>query len=230
MFEDIQKHRQAVRENIEKSLQIGYTESEDFEKAHKVGDVHPNGKWVWTQLPSGKFDWRVIKVKPQANKRLLEENEKKDSSEYEGEEGFNKLCNQIRLKEKAVYCQFTGDLENPEPSKETGSTDKGIVNRVRLLKFRPNEEKGLFKKVEVTVQYQGGMSTESVTLSVPKAEKLVASISKVDDLPKKKEPSKNDQVDRVGDSYQDAKDKGNGNPGKEDYSRKKAAANDNKED
>ena len=67
MFEDIQKHRQAVRENIEKSLQIGFTESEDFEKAHKVGDIHPNGKWVWTQLPSGKFDWRVIKVKPQAN-------------------------------------------------------------------------------------------------------------------------------------------------------------------
>ena len=61
MFEDIQKHRQAVRENIEKSFQIGYTESEDFEKAHKVGDVHPNGKWGWTQLPSGKFDWRVIK-------------------------------------------------------------------------------------------------------------------------------------------------------------------------
>ena len=30
MFEDIQKHRQAVRENIEKSLQIGYTESEDY--------------------------------------------------------------------------------------------------------------------------------------------------------------------------------------------------------
>ena len=63
MFEDIQKHRQAVRENIEKSLQIGYTESEDFEKAHKVGDIHPNGKWVWTQLPSGRFDWRVIKNK-----------------------------------------------------------------------------------------------------------------------------------------------------------------------
>src|SRR5574344_274956 len=61
MFEDIQKHRQAVRENIEKSLQIGYTEGEDFEKAHNVGDIHPNGKWVWTQLPSGKFDWRVRK-------------------------------------------------------------------------------------------------------------------------------------------------------------------------
>lgn len=33
-----------------------------FEKAkHNVGDMHPNGKWVWTQLPSGKFDWRVKK-------------------------------------------------------------------------------------------------------------------------------------------------------------------------
>lgn len=63
MFEDIQKHRQAVQENIEKAFQIGYTESEDFEKAHQVGDIHPNGKWVWTQLPSGKFDWRVIKKK-----------------------------------------------------------------------------------------------------------------------------------------------------------------------
>ena len=33
-----------------------------FEKAKRnVGDMHPNGKWVWTQLPSGKFDWRVKK-------------------------------------------------------------------------------------------------------------------------------------------------------------------------
>ena len=75
MFEDIQKHRQAVRENIEKSLQIGFTESEDFEKAHKVGDIHPNGKWVWTQLPSGKFDWRVIKKSPANQKKVSESKE-----------------------------------------------------------------------------------------------------------------------------------------------------------
>lgn len=67
MFEELNKHRQAVRENIEKSLTIGFTGGQDLdegiEKAHQVGDVHPNGKWVWTQLPSGKFDWRVIKKK-----------------------------------------------------------------------------------------------------------------------------------------------------------------------
>lgn len=32
-----------------------------FEKAHKVGDRHPNGKWVWTEFQPGKFDWRTIK-------------------------------------------------------------------------------------------------------------------------------------------------------------------------
>lgn len=61
MFEELNKHRQLVAENIEKALQIGFTDSEELEKAHNVGDVHPNGKWVWTQLPSGKYDWRVIK-------------------------------------------------------------------------------------------------------------------------------------------------------------------------
>jgi hypothetical protein len=56
MFEDILQHRAAVAENIQKAFT-----GNELEKAHKVGDVHPNGKWVWTQLPSGKYDWRVIK-------------------------------------------------------------------------------------------------------------------------------------------------------------------------
>lgn len=33
----------------------------DIEKAHQVGDEHPNGKWVWTEYAPGKFDWRVKK-------------------------------------------------------------------------------------------------------------------------------------------------------------------------
>lgn len=27
---------------------------------HNVGDLHPNGKWVWTEYQPGKFDWRGI--------------------------------------------------------------------------------------------------------------------------------------------------------------------------
>jgi hypothetical protein len=38
---------------------------ETIEKAvsRQVGDTHPNGKWVWTEYKSGKFDWRPIKGK-----------------------------------------------------------------------------------------------------------------------------------------------------------------------
>jgi hypothetical protein len=35
-----------------------------FEKArqaHQVGDIHPNGKWVWKEYAPGKFSWRTIK-------------------------------------------------------------------------------------------------------------------------------------------------------------------------
>lgn len=33
----------------------------DIEKAFNVGDIHSNGKWVWTEWAPGKFDWRAIK-------------------------------------------------------------------------------------------------------------------------------------------------------------------------
>jgi hypothetical protein len=26
-----------------------------------VGEIHPNGKWVWTEYKEGKFDWRTLK-------------------------------------------------------------------------------------------------------------------------------------------------------------------------
>lgn len=56
----------------------------DIEKAHQVGDEHPNGKWVWTKLPSGRFDWRV----------------KKNASGAQGAEGGQKGSGQEESKEK----------------------------------------------------------------------------------------------------------------------------------
>ena len=42
----------------------------------KVGDIHKNGKWVWTEYQPGKFDWRTIPTmkqktgaKPKVRKR-----------------------------------------------------------------------------------------------------------------------------------------------------------------
>lgn len=61
MFEDINFHRAAVADHIAKSFINDFGSEEDLEKAHKVGDVHPNGKWVWKEYAPGKFDWRGIK-------------------------------------------------------------------------------------------------------------------------------------------------------------------------
>ena len=56
---------------------------------HNVGDLHPNGKWVWTEYKPGKFDWRGIpkdgktvkvqakKSTPKTNKTIKTKVEKK---------------------------------------------------------------------------------------------------------------------------------------------------------
>lgn len=37
------------------------TYDEEVMKARQVGDMHPNGKWVWTEYKPGRFDWRPLK-------------------------------------------------------------------------------------------------------------------------------------------------------------------------
>ena len=37
------------------------TSDEEVMKARQVGDMHPNGKWVWTEYKPGCFDWRPLK-------------------------------------------------------------------------------------------------------------------------------------------------------------------------
>ena len=94
MFEEINAHRQAVQENIEKAFEVGFTGNEDLEKAHQVGDIHPNGKWVWTQLPSGKYDWRVIKKQSQSTvpsqQNVNKQQKTEDGLTKEGTKNFTK--------------------------------------------------------------------------------------------------------------------------------------------
>ena len=84
MFEELNERRQAVAYNIaksfendiEKAIGAGYDpeggDGDEVEKAHQVGDVHPNGKWVWTEYKPGKFDWRGIKKNATEKKQKVE--------------------------------------------------------------------------------------------------------------------------------------------------------------
>ena len=73
MDEIIKRHRAMVAERLTQglspvhrdTLSKAQEEFDDIEKARVVrqdGDIHPNGKWVWSsQAAGGKGDWRVIK-------------------------------------------------------------------------------------------------------------------------------------------------------------------------
>lgn len=65
---DIRKRRALINHQISKGFNDNFDQEniskaydDNFNKAHKVGDVHPNGKWVWTEYKPGKFDWRGVK-------------------------------------------------------------------------------------------------------------------------------------------------------------------------
>lgn len=65
---DIRKRRALINHQISKGFNDNFDQEniskaydDEFNKAHKVGDVHPNGKWVWTEYKPGKFDWRGVK-------------------------------------------------------------------------------------------------------------------------------------------------------------------------
>lgn len=75
----INAHRQAVQENIEKAFDLGFdadSNIEGIEKAkHQVGDIHPNGRWVWTEWAPGKFDWKSLKGKHHKNSASSQSNQ-----------------------------------------------------------------------------------------------------------------------------------------------------------
>jgi hypothetical protein len=72
MDEIIKRHRAMVAERLTQGFSPVHRDAiskaeeyDDIEKARVVrqdGDIHPNGKWVWSsQAAGGKGDWRVIK-------------------------------------------------------------------------------------------------------------------------------------------------------------------------
>lgn len=61
--EDIRRRQLELKNNLLKGFGVGIDEVDEneFEKAHKQGDLHPNGKWYWeSSAAGGKGDWRTI--------------------------------------------------------------------------------------------------------------------------------------------------------------------------
>jgi hypothetical protein len=114
-IEEIFEHRKEIQRNILKS----FGKEVDIEKAvqRQVGDVHPNGKWIWTEYKPGRFDWRVIKKKPEK-----QTTDKEKTGRYKSAEEFiealkpEDMSNIIymNLDEKLKIFRSETNLENLE--------------------------------------------------------------------------------------------------------------------
>lgn len=134
---DIRETILGARSQHQQNIIKGFVSNEtpdDIEKAinRQVGDVHSNGKWVWTQLPSGKYDWRVITVKKQVSDKAPEK--KEDSSKQAPTQKVqtdsiasleSKVPGYLIMKERKEFVDAKLDLEDWEKEKITPQNKSG---------------------------------------------------------------------------------------------------------
>lgn len=117
MDEIIKKHRAMVAERLSQGFsavprnaiskaQEGF---DDIEKARVVrqdGDIHPNGKWVWSsQAAGGKGDWRVIKKQkdgaaaPASSKTEKKEIKSDNGASSKSSEALTKTLDNMSIEE-----------------------------------------------------------------------------------------------------------------------------------
>lgn len=107
MDEIIKKHRAMVAERLYQGFSPVHRDTlskaqeafDDIEKARVVrqdGDIHPNGKWVWSsQAAGGKGDWRVIKKQKGDNPAPAAKSPKEDAKPAEGAPKKSKLQDKV---------------------------------------------------------------------------------------------------------------------------------------
>jgi hypothetical protein len=140
----INAHRQSVQENIEKAFDLGFDADnniEGIEKAkHQVGDIHPNGRWVWTEYAPGKFDWKSLRGKHH-----------KDSQQTTTQSTSSKTAVDISKIPDKEFNSITKILEkkNPEDSdafrylESEEMNDKELANFIACAKHFKNDTKNI---------------------------------------------------------------------------------------
>lgn len=170
MDEIIKRHRAMVAERLTQGFSPVHRDTiskaeeyDDIEKARVVrqdGDIHPNGKWVWSsQAAGGKGDWRVIK-KPKdgapapakketksANAPALSSEALMKTLENMSAEDLNNLKSLIKnIAAKKASAKMKGD-EKQSPIKYTSQeTLKGY--KVSVL-----DREGAAKQLDISAEW-----------------------------------------------------------------------------
>ena len=162
MFEEINAHRLAVQENIKKAFEVGFTGNEDLEKAHQVGDIHPNGKWVWTEYKPVKFDWRPPKKRGSAD----ETSERSDASAKKEEDESDKK----KLLERKDALDIEIKKLNNQIIVNGGSVRKVLQDKKRRLESEREDIAKRISKMSSDSQTSSSSSKQAVDISKKPAE------------------------------------------------------------
>jgi len=201
---------------VSSSDRIEKAEETDIEKGHNVGDAHPNGKWVWTQLPSGKYDWRnAAKTgsKPAANadpnkpyvhmpdNKTHSAGKQDDSDDRNGDDPSSKQYHdkaiggkpaQASDKEEIEYTGLRVDIANYRKKYPVNAPDFATKNPVAAKKYES------MKKREAEI-----LSHRTTTKPTPKTDTDVIKKqpTKEADKPKSDDPFTKEELKLINDHY-----------------------------
>lgn len=120
----------------------GIGSEELFEKAHKDGDMHPNGKWVWVSSANkGKGDWRTLNGRTHKN--------------HQANSGASSTSS----------SSTTITTAQPQPKSKTSTSS--IATNISIDKTQYDK---IFKQAQGAIKRDGHISSVSMGLSVVKGE------------------------------------------------------------
>jgi hypothetical protein len=164
--EDIRRRQLELKNNLLKGFGVGINEvdEDEFEKAHKQGDLHPNGKWYWeSSAAGGKGDWRTIGGRRhKASQANVSTEEKKDSTKKkDSESDITKLNNILsKLKNGDTSVKKLLDAKEKEFLKKLGFELDERIGR-GLLAVKSKEPWKLANEIESYMSKNGDSSKKT---------------------------------------------------------------------
>ena len=137
----------------------------DIEKAvnRKVGDMHPNGKWVWTETSPGKFDWRVAKKnKKGGDTTKVEVADKKVADTKQSNQQNTNQPDQAQTKPKSFEDMSASEIVDYAKNASTDALEKVVNDKkadksLRQIAFNTLKKRDDYDKSKVdSTDLEGG--------------------------------------------------------------------------
>lgn len=182
--EDIKRRQLELKNNLLKGFGVGIDEVDEngFEKAHKQGDLHPNGKWYWeSSAAGGKGDWRTIGGRRhKASQVNVSTEEKKDSTKKKDSESDLTKLNDILSKLKNGDTSVKKMLDTKEKAflKKLGFELDERIGR-GLLAVKSKESWKLANEIESYMSKNGDSSKKKQETTETQKEDLRAAREKL---------------------------------------------------